>query len=477
MNKFDKTFINPISLIDYPFGLRLDRGAVDRDHRIEYREFADVSALWDDNKWYLYGSAGMVFWSEDYKTWHHAPTTLGDDEIGAPTIVKHNNKYYALANGSKVYEALSPLGPFNSIGYLKYIDGKEFTVADPMYFSDDDGRLYLYYGCGSGIRVAEIDANNPTQLITEPLLLFKDEAVDHEWERMGANNENATYSWVEGAWMFKRNDTYYLTYCAPNTEYPTYAMGAYKGTSPMGPYEYMQTSPFLTNRYSTFKGSGHGSVAVGPNNTVWAFYTGCIGYANFVERFIGMQPIGFDQNGDIIPTVVDSTPQWLPGVKENPHIDNNAGLVSFTAFKMRYEASSEAPGRDGIYALDENALSWWQPLADDKAPTLTVPTVDYGGESNNKIYAARIAWRYIGMDIMGGKFPGPVKYKIEALTPEGEWVCVLDKTDNDIDLYFDYQTLDATYANAVRLTITERPKDLEVGVMDFTVYGKWEPNK
>ena len=81
------------------------------------------------------------------------------------------------------------------------------------------------------------------------------------------------------------------------------------------------------------------------------------------------------------------------------------------------------------------------------------------------------------MDIMGGKFPGPVKYKIEAVTPEGEWVCVLDKTDNDIDLYFDYQTLDATYANAVRLTITERPKDLEVGVMDFTVYGKWEPNK
>lgn len=477
MNRYKNTFINPLPLPDYPFGLLLDKGTLGRDHKIEYRELADVSALWDDNKWYLYGSAGMVFWTADYKNWHHAPVLLGDDEIAAPTIVKHNGKYYAMANGSKVYKADSPLGPFESIGYLKYMNGEEFVVNDPMYFSDDDGRLYLYYGCGNGIRVAEIDPQNPTQLISEPILLFKEQPVEHAWERMGANNENASYSWVEGAWMFKRGNTYYLTYCAPNTEYPTYAMGAYKGKSPMGPFEYMQTSPFLTKRHGTFKGAGHGSIVKGPNNTVWAFYTGCIGYANFVERFIGMQPIGFDENGDIIPTVADETPQWIPGAKENPHIDNNTGLVSFTAFKINYTASSEAEGHDGIYALDESALSWWQPTHSDKTPTLTVPTTDCGGTPQNKIYAARIAWRYIGMDVMGGILPSPVKYKIEALTPDNKWVCVLDKTQNTEDYYFDYRSLTPTYANAVRLVITERPKGLEIGIIDFTVYGKWEPNE
>lgn len=474
MHKYENTFINPIPFPDYPHGLRLDKGAVGREHKIEYRELGDPSVLYEDNKWYLYGSAGMVFWTEDYKHWNHTKALLGGEEIGAPTIVKHNDIFYCIANGSMLYEASSPLGPFKSIGRLKNCQGEELRVNDPMYFSDDDGRLYLYYGCGEGIRGVEVDANNPAQFLGEPIFFFADNTREHVWERMGANNEDGSFSWVEGAWMFKHNGMYYLTYCAPNTEFPTYAMGAYKSKTPLGPFEYMETSPFITKKYGTFKGAGHGSIVKGPNDTVWAFYTGCIGYANFVERFVGMQPIGFDDNGDIIPTVADGTPQWIPGVKENPHEGNNAGLVPITSFRT-HVASSEMPGRDGIYALDENALSWWQPLPEDKEPSLTVDTLIYRGKSELMLYAARVVWRYIGMDVMGGKLPTPVKYRIEALTPEEKWVCILDKTDNQEDMYFDYQLLMPTYAKKVRLVITERPKDMEVGVIDFSVYGKWEP--
>lgn len=439
-----------------------------------YREMADPSVLYEGNKWYLYGTPGMVFWTEDYKHWNYTKILLGDEEIMAPTIVKHDDKFYCIACGTELYEAPSPLGPFESIGCLKTCDGKELRVNDPMLFSDDDGRLYLYYGCGDGIWCAELDAKHPSQLLSEPVFLFADNTREHVWERMGANNEDGSFSWVEGAWMFKHNGVYYLIYCAPATQYSTYAMGAYKSQSPLGPFEYMKTSPFITKQSGVFKGAGHGSIVKGPNDTVWAFYTGIIGYANFVERFVGMQPIGFDEQGDIIPVVADDTPQWIPGVKEKPYEDNNAGLVPVTSFR-KHVASSEAAGRDGIYALDENVLSWWQPLAEDEKPSLTVNVLHAGGKPELMLYAVRVVWRYIGMDVVRGKLPTPVKYKIEALTPEDEWVCILDKTDNQEDMYFDYQLLVPTYAKKVRLVITERPKDMEVGVIDFSVYGKWEP--
>ncbi len=476
MPNYEKTFINPIALHNYPHGLRLDKEpAEQRPHIIEYREFADISVLWDDNKWYAFGSGGMVFWTEDYKNWYRHDAKLTTEEIGAPTIAKYKDKYYCTANGTKVYVADSPLGPYEPIGNFKLPNGESLIVADPMIFPDDDGRVYLYYGCGIGIHGVELDPNDLTQFLCEPKFFFAHNTKEHLWERMGADNEDGSFSWVEGGWMFKRGDTYYLTYTAPNTEFPTYAMGAYKSKSPMGPWEYMQTSPFITKRHGTFKGAGHGSIAKGPNDTVWTFYTGVIAYATFVERFVGMQPLGFDENGDIIPTVADDNPQWLPGVKENPHLDNNAGLVPMTHFRT-YTVSSEAPGRTGIYALDESALSWWQPASDDKEPTLTVDTIIYKGKPEMMAYAARIAWRYVGMNVLQGKLPVPIKYKIEVLDLNDNWVCVLDKTNNTDDLYFDYQILKPTYAKKVRLVITDKGP-FDIGVIDFSVYGKWEPSK
>ena len=37
------------------------------------------------------------------------------------------------------------------------------------------------------------------------------------WQRLGDWNEQPARGWVEGAWMFKRNGTYYLTYAAAGT--------------------------------------------------------------------------------------------------------------------------------------------------------------------------------------------------------------------------------------------------------------------
>ena len=471
----EKTYCNPTPLPDYPIG----RTCFYRDPEITFRETADPSVIYEDGKWYLYSSCGMAYWSEDFIHWNHEK--LDTYDIGyAPTIVKHKGKFLLTACSAGIYIADNPLGPFTYIDNFRTVDGEEYYCDDPMLFSDDDDRLYLYSGCGGGIKGVELDADKPNQLLHEPKVMFDMDTENHVWERMGDCNQDGSYSWTEGAWMYKRNGIYYLTYSGPGTEWATYAMGAYKGTSPMGPWTYMETSPFLSNRHGLVRGPGHGSIVDGPNGTVWAFYTCTVCYASEFERRIGYDPIWFDENGDIIPTKSSETPQWVPGYVEEPWKDNDAGLVNLTQ-NTRCEATSCAPGRDALYAFDDSTRSWWQPAEDDQDPCLTA-FLSYEGLY---IYSARIMWRDVGISMKRSDkegehnipdiLPGPFKYKIEARHGnDAEWVTVLDESENEKDMLVDYKPIKEMYATEVRLKICGHPENVQPGVISFTVFGSWK---
>ena len=465
----EKTYCNPIPLPDYPIGRNC---YIEGKTRMDYRETADPTVLYEDGKWYLYPSCGMVYWSEDFITWKHKKMEPYDCGY-APTVVKHGGYYYLLACSSELYRSASPTGPFVSIGPLHDENGREVYVYDPMLFSDTDGSLYLYCGSGGGIKGARLESNNPTQLITPLVTMFEMNTLEHPWERMGDWNEDGSYSAIEGAWMYKRGDTYYLTYCGPGTEWITYAMGAYKGKSPLGPWEYMETSPFLSNRRGLVRGPGHGCIVDGPGGTTWAFYTCCMCYGGEFERRIGYDPIGFDEKGDIIPTTSSEIPQWAPGMLAEPQKGNGAGLIPVTQHK-RTTATSSAPGRDPIYATDDSMLSWWQPDAKDPAPVLTVPVALT--DTPLDIYSARIIWRDVGLDIKKGILPGAFGYKIEAEVEEDRWICVLDRSNSTEDFVVDYRPLAHVKARQVRLVLCKWPQGIAPGVVNFTVFGRWEEN-
>ena len=79
------------------------------------------------------------------------------------------------------------------------------------------------------------------------------------------------------------------------------------------------------------------------------------------------------------------------------------------------------------------------------------------------------------MDFKKGILPGPFRYKVEALSMDDEWVCVLDKSDNKIDMLIDYLPVKQIRAKAVRLRICGHPENIEPGVINFTVFGNWTP--
>ena len=175
----EKTYCNPIPLPDYPIGRNC---YIEGKTRMGYRETADPTVLYEDGKWYLYPSCGMVYWSEDFITWKHKRMEPYDCGY-APTVVKHGGCYYLLACSSELYRSASPTGPFVSIGPLHDENGREVYVYDPMLFSDTDGSLYLYCGSGGGIKGARLESNNPAQLITPLVTMFEMNTLEHPWER------------------------------------------------------------------------------------------------------------------------------------------------------------------------------------------------------------------------------------------------------------------------------------------------------
>ncbi|MHB0938176.1 MAG: family 43 glycosylhydrolase [Armatimonadota bacterium] len=489
MSEFPLTYCNPIPLPNYPRGRACrDKsegwGWRNNGRAVDFRETADPSVLFHDGKWYLYPSCGMAWVSEDFCSWRHAPMNL--DDVGyAPTIMEHKGTFYLTASGHPtLYRADNPLGPWEHAGTITDPDGEPLpNFADPMYFADDDGRVYLYWGCGgAGILGAEMDSDNPARALTPTQLLIAYNP-DHVWERYGPFNEDPSISWMEGAWMFKSGVTYYLTYTSPGTQFPTYGMGVYTSASPLGPFTYAPCNPFLIDTEGLVQGPGHGCLVRGPRDTVWVFYTCLVGYHHNFERRIGFDPAGFDADGNLYVKGASEWPQWAPGLLPNPAESNDTGWLPLCVMKGT-RASSEAPGRTTLYAVDNNIRTWWQPADGDDAPWLEVRF-----DASYTVHACRLVWAEPGLDYDNGAVPGPFKYRVEIKEKdEDAWQVVVDKTGNQTDLLIDYTAFPAREACSARLVITGWPRGIRPGVVDFQLFGTghypppgkfgvWPPNE
>jgi len=466
------TYCNPLPLPDYPRGrASRDRrsSACDAGEQADFRETADPSVIWHDGRWYLYPSAGMAYVSEDFVTWRFAPMNIYD--VGyAPTVMEHRGAFYLTACGAGLYRAVTPLGPWDDKGPILDLDGEPMGLGDPMYFADDDGQVYLYWGCGGpGIFGCRMDSDDPGRAASRQELLFTYNP-DHAWERFGEFNEDPSTSWLEGAWMIKIGETYYLTYAAPGTQWRTYGMGVYVSDNPLGPFEYQARNPILRTTEGLVRGPGHGCIVRGPRDTLWAFYTCTVCYRHPFERRIGMDPAGVDEEGYLFVHGASEMPQWAPGVRSRPQDGNDAGPLPLTQAR-NCGASSCSPGRTPSYAIDGSLRTWWQAAEGDAEPWIEIDP-----ESVFTVSAARICWSEPNLNYDQGVTPGPMRYRIEGRATDADpWSVLIDRTGNDVDLLIDYQTFPAREIRFARLVVTGAPPGLSVGVADFSLFGKGHP--
>lgn len=469
------TYCNPLPIPSYPKGINTHFYTDERD----FRSLADPTCVYYDNKWYLYISHGMVWVSEDFVNWEYHPLNVS---LGyAPTVVHFKGKFYLTSNSVNIlYVSDNPCGPFELVGEFKNVKGERQAVPDPMLFADDDGRLYVYFGSGyPGIFGAELDPENPTQLLCDPVLLMQYQP-ENVWERLGQFNENPNISYPEGSWMYKKNGRYYLTFGSPATQHATYAMGAYvSDEGPLSGFRYQKHNPFALGRYGLVSGAGHGSVVDGPNDTIWVFYTSICGIDNQYERRIGMDPAYINEEGELVCERITCTPQWAPGVKADPGHGNDAEQLPLNCL-VSTQGSSRIPGNNYLYAVDECMHTFWQPADDDCCPKYAVNFGDFC-----MIEGIRVIWHDEGLDYENGILPGPYKYKIEVSEKhfgpwnrfgekddeEMEWVTLIDRSQNDKDMMIDYIPVEPTRAHYMRLTLLEAPKGIHPGLVNFMAFG------
>jgi len=458
----------------------------------------DVTVIRDQGKYYMYCTGGGAWISDDLVQWTFQ--RVGNVPV-APHVVKFNDAFYMCGNDGPLFKGDNPLGPFTSLGNWKNtpaVAGGWNGAFDMDIFVDDDHQPYLYYpGRGvSGIFVVPLDPTDLTRFAGPPKHLFGFNK-DHLWERYGEMNEYPDVAWIEGPWLQKRNGTYYLEYSASGTQWKTYAEGYYTAKSPMGPFTYAPNNPLLRKTDGLVTGTGHGSIVEGPDGKLWQFYTIVLNNPPGGRR-IGMDPIAFDPAGNMSVRVTD-TPQWAPGVVADPAREGDSGSVPVSINKVRAmnalsRYSSQQPGHDAAYAVDNSSGTWWEPTPDDATPTLTLDlgpatrfdvvqlfTIDSvrllftgGGRTGNRGGGPATATNTPPASPSSSALPrtSAYQYKIEVSTDGESYTTVLDQAANNTVRNTIFAEIPPTRCRFVRLTMINWPRPAPLGIIEFTVFGK-----
>ena len=475
----DLTYCNPLMISDYPNGKPLDTDRGRDSDCAEFRSLGDPSVVYHGGKWIMYPSYRLAYVTEDFVHWHHVDIGIHDVRY-SPAIVQFRGKWYLLGHSMpELYVADSPTGPFTVCGLMTDTKGNIKTMADACFLADGD-HLYIYYPThvdAPGIKLnyatmgAELDPDEPWKFLTEPVELYRPDP-DIKWHRWGEHNQEGRFLYLEGQWAIKRDGRYYILFSSGGTEFSSYTHGVMiSEEGPLSGFKPQKRHDPLTRKdFGLVRGAGHGSIAEGPNGTLWVFYSSIFNFNHEFERRIGMDPLGVDEDGELYCPAVTETPQFAPGVLAHPEKDNDAGLLPLT-FMMRPEVTSAAPGRDGLYAVDDSVLTWWQPADNDPAPAITVPLSD---SLPCTVSAMRLLWRDIGMDCEKGIDPGPFRYVLEYADTKkpDSWQILVDASENTEDLCIDYRQFDSVSAYAIRLRILGSPKGITPGLTSLTVFGK-----
>lgn len=438
------------------------------------RATADPAGFYYQNEWYIYSSNGALWHSKDFENWDF--TDVGYVYEYAPGITVSKNadgtdRFYLAGNSTHLFAADDPKGPFEDIGAFTW-QGQPIEPQnnDVALFTDDDGQMYLYWGMGPGIYGAKLSADHPNELASAPVELIRFNP-ENTYERMGQHNQNWENGFPEGAWMLKYKGVYYLIWATAGTQYDSYCMGAYKSQEgPLTGFEIQKRPAALNENGRLLRGAGHGSIVEGPDETLWCFYTVNIGLENDMERRIACEPVAVDENGDIYVPMFCDEPQYVPGYKKNPSVNNRTGEVVLTARQV-HMATSHVAGYPPVYALDENMMTCWQPEEDDKQPSLLVSL-----QGNYNIAASRVMFKEIGLDVEQGSRKSTFKYKIEVMdSADEQWKILIDCTSNEDDFIMDYQRVtEPVRGQFVRLTLTGWNENIRPAVVEFTCFGTSE---
>ena len=155
---------------------------------------------------------------------------------------------------------------------------------DPMVFTDDDGRSYLYWGQGVA-RVVPLNSD---------MVSFT----------AGQVRTITPAGYNEAPFVFKRNGIYYFMWSENDTRSEDYRVAYATGSSPLGPWS--NRGLVLQKRLEAgIRGTGHHSVVSVPGTDTWyiAYHRFAVPAGNGTNRETVIDRMAFNADGTIRPIV------------------------------------------------------------------------------------------------------------------------------------------------------------------------------
>jgi len=425
------TYCNPIN-IDYTYMI------YNAHKNISYRSGADPAVVRFRNEYYMFVTRSMGYWhSKDLLNWSFIkPRDWYFEGSNAPAAFNYRDSIlYVTGNPSGSMSILYTDNPKK--GDWHAVPSILSNLQDPCFFIDDDDQAYVYWGSSNlhPIRGRKLDIKQrfkPDEEIVE--LIHKDEEK-HGWERFGDNNYHETLKgYIEGPWITKYNDTYYLQYGAPGTEFNVYSDGVYTSDSPLGPYSYAPNNPISLKPGGFMNGAGHGSLVLGPQNTYWHFATMALSVNINWERRIAMFPTYFDREGFMYSdTYFGDYPHFAPSIGGKQGVFTGWMLLS-------YKKPIKAFSTDGDYSpknmVDENSKTYWLAKANDDQQWITIDL-----EKSQKVYAIQINYQDHQSNLYGKVSGLYHRYRVEGSEDGQNWETLVDRSNSYEDVPNDYVEL------------------------------------
>lgn len=441
-----------------------------------YREAADPVATIYNDRYYLFVSKSDGYWSsDDMQHWKHIRTNVLPMDLYAPTCMVYNGELYWMTSDlNSLWKTTNPEDgnswQLETDKLTPYPDDPGRTGHDPDLLLDDDGRVYLYWGCSNvdDIMGIELDPNNHFKAIGQPVTLITHQQNVIGWERPSDKNDVEQPGYNEGASMLKYKGRYYLQYAAPGTEFDSYGDGLYIGDSPLGPFKKADYLPISVKPGGWMTGAGHGDTFQDKYGNYWHVASTVIAQRHMFERRIGFFPVIFTQKDHMYAlTDFSDRPYELPKGKtdflKNPIWTNWMDLtIGKTA-----TASSEIQGKEADKAADRTIKTWWSAKTGNVGECLQM---DLGKVYPIEAVQTNFADEAFPLRTSGNPFV-PYRYKIEASENGITWTPIADKSVSDVTNPHSLIVLDkAVDARYVKITnMSELPG--KFSIFDLRVFG------
>jgi len=450
------TYCNPINL-NYRFQL----------NNPSRREAADPDVVLFKGKYFLFASKSGGYWvSDNLINWAFVTTSDLPLEDYAPAAVVMNDAVYFMALDKRIYKSADPLtGKWQIVR-----ENFPFTPNDPCLFLDDNGRLYLYHGLSNTKPIYGVELNKETfDPIGPQSELLISNTKEYGWERPSDYNDytGKRKPWVEGAWMTKHNDKYYLQYAVPGTEYKSYADGLYVGNSPLGPFKVADNNPFSYKPEGFICGAGHSTTFQDKWGNYWHMGTMTISVKDHFERRLGLFPAFFDKDGTFYThTLFGDFPHVVPQkLMKEPEDYQLSGML--LSYKKPVEVSSTLAGHPKEYAVNEEVRQYWSAETGNKGEWILVDL-----QKQSKVTAVQINFFDEATTIIGRSNSIYYQYLLEYSNDKKLWKILSDKTSNKTDVPHDFIELQVPVsARYIRLTNYQVP-DGKFAISGLRIFGK-----